>query len=107
MSWLSRLMGSSKSMTGSANLFEVFGRGTAPSEAVAHQVIDAWVDRNPRVTTDSPSGVRVRVNVDESGLWTDSNVRAHYPLAHYNAQKFTWETITVGSQDYWLLVVFD
>jgi hypothetical protein len=82
--------------------FEVFGRIEKPSGATAGQVCKAWVSRHPEA---NPSKARVAVNVDNGGIWADPHTRAHYGLLHYRGHTCTWEFISVGGQEYALLIV--
>ena len=94
----------SSKATGAVAVFEVFGRSTPPDGAVVGRVCQTWVQSNPGV---NPGNARVKVNSDTSGLWTNGNVRAHYPLLHYRGHKHLWEFLTVSGKQYLLLVVFE
>ncbi|NLX97939.1 MAG: hypothetical protein GXY83_17390 [Rhodopirellula sp.] len=82
--------------------FEVFGRGSRPPGGIAGAVCKTWVSQHPGV---NPYNARVAVNVDNSGIWSDVHTREHYGLLHYSGQKCTWDFVSVGGQQYLLLVV--
>lgn len=84
--------------------FEVFGRASKPDASTAGQVCKTWVSKHAGV---NPYNARVAVNVDNSGIWSDDNVRQHYGLLHYGGQTCTWDFVSVNGQKYLLLVVSD
>jgi len=92
-------------VSGTVSVFEVFGKDRPPSESQAGAVCKKWVQDHPGVNA---AAARVRVNVDNSGLWTDNYAREFYPMIHpeYRGRKYLWHSLGVGSQEFWLLVVF-
>ncbi|MFC1451998.1 formylglycine-generating enzyme family protein [Verrucomicrobiota bacterium] len=95
----------SREELGEVHTLEVFGRESIPDEATAHRVIEAWGGLRFASQAESGSGVTVRVNREDAGLWSDPHVRAHYPLVHYDTDCFRWDLVTVDGREYWLLAL--